>query len=53
MPNLIERIGNVWFARLDVPAKLRHAVGKRVLRKTLKTSDRPTAQIRAAIVVAQ
>ena len=44
---------NVWQARLDIPARLRpHFGDKRVLVKSLGTTDRKEAKHRAAVVVA-
>jgi integrase len=45
---------NVWVARLDIPERVRHAFdGKRVLVKSLGTTDRTEAKHLAALVVAR
>ena len=45
---------NNWQARLDIPARLRHAFnGKRVLVKSLGTANRGEAKRMAALVVAR
>lgn len=52
MPN-IELRRNVWYATLHVPADARLAIGKGKLFKSLKTTDKRTAELRAAPLVAQ
>ncbi len=51
MPN-IERRNNTWFATLHVPPDVVEVLGKRKFFQTLKTTDKRTAESRAAVVVA-
>ncbi|HKF62960.1 MAG TPA: DUF6538 domain-containing protein, partial [Dongiaceae bacterium] len=54
-----EKGRNVWQARLDIPARLRHAFlnkkgePKRTLVKSLGTTDKAEAKRRAALVVSR
>lgn len=52
MPN-IELRRNVWYATLHVPADARLAIGKSKFFESLKTTDKRTAELRAAPLVAK
>jgi integrase len=52
MPN-IEKRRNVWYATLHVPGDVRLQLGKSKLFQSLKTTDKRTAETRAAVVVAK
>ncbi len=52
MPN-IEKRRNVWYATLHVPGDVRLQLGKSKLFQSLKTTDKRTAESRAAVVVAK
>ena len=49
----IELRRNTWFATLHVPKDVQHIIGKSKLFETLKTTDKRTAETRAAPLVAQ
>src|SRR5689334_7481049 len=51
MPN-IERRGNVWYATLHVPQDVRQQIGFSKFFQSLKTTDKRTAEPRAAVLVA-
>ena len=51
MPN-IERRANVWYATLHVPQDARPKLGKSKFFQSLKTTDKRTAENRAAVIVA-
>lgn len=49
----IEQRHRTYFAYLDVPKDVRHTIGRRVYRQTLKTDSRSVAERRAAPIIAQ
>lgn len=49
----LELIGSIYYASMHVPPDVREVLGKRRLRKTLKTSDKRQATQRARLVLAE
>ncbi|MTD33429.1 tyrosine-type recombinase/integrase [Paludibacterium denitrificans] len=49
----LERIGETYYASMHVPPDVREALGKRRLRKSLRTKDKRTAIHRARLVIDQ
>ena len=47
-----EKRRKVWYAVLDVPAEVRHIIGKKRLVKSTKTQEEGEARIRIAVIVA-
>lgn len=53
MENLQRRASGIYVARLTVPERLRHLVGKRELIATTGTSQRPVAKLVAGALLAR
>jgi integrase len=53
MARHLARRGNVWWARLGVPERLREALGRREFIQSCRTSDLHVAKVVAALLVAE